>query len=82
MCMAPKEETGNFLMWLLALTCPCSIPATPKQEVTAEAISPSSLSYTMLAFHQWGFSSGCDDRIPVPADGGKEGTFSDTLIST
>lgn len=24
------------------------------------------LSYTMLAFHQYGFSSGLGDRIPVP----------------
>lgn len=23
-------------------------------------------SYTMFAFHQWGFSSGWGDRIPVP----------------
>lgn len=25
-------------------------------------------TYTMLAFHQWGFSSGSGDRIPVPAE--------------
>lgn len=28
-------------------------------------------SYTMLAFHQCGFSSGWEDRIPVPAAGGQ-----------
>jgi hypothetical protein len=26
------------------------------------------LSYTILAFHQWGFSSGWEDRIPVPGE--------------
>lgn len=34
-------------------------------------------SYTMLAFHQWGFSSGWEDRIPVPvvSEGRGSGSF-------
>lgn len=36
---------------------------------------PAAPSYTMLAFHQWGFSSGWEDRIPVPGEEQRQGSF-------
>lgn len=46
---------------------------TPLTEKTPRKHS-SAPSYTMLAFHQWGFSSGWEDRIPVPAVGEDRGS--------
>lgn len=72
---AANEETHNFLFQVLVLTCLCSTLASLKGRRCCLSIKlfPSVVPpYTMFAFHQWGFSSGWEDRIPVPADGHKE----------
>ena len=49
---------------------------TPKTELPSPRKDLLAPSYTMLAFHQWGFSSGWEDRIPVPVIGKNRGSGS------
>lgn len=69
----------NYLLFTLAYfrhepnACFPSGPCPCIRFTLDSCVPPNSHShfpaYTIFAFHQCGFSSGCDDRMPVPVDG-------------